>query len=203
MAVTLKQAASATATSVTMTSTASGDYLIVWSYNSAAATVPTLLAGYTDIVNAAGTQQAARCAYKVSAGGETTSGVWTSATAVVCMNYSGVGSIGTNGGIQAGSSTSCAWTAFTASVIDGTSLLLAFGGAKSATTGMNGNTANFTNRTSQLTANGLDFLSSNGQSGTQSLTISPTSRWQTLYVELKVPLVGPTQQQKSSFFQFL
>lgn len=189
------QAVSANANNVAITSTTSGDLIIVFAYFAGTATQPTLAAGFTNIANQAGTAQACRIGYKISAGGDTSSGTWTNATQVVCHVYRGTATsaaaIGAFIAVQAGNSTSLSYAALTLQTTSGTSWVAGFGGASSATAGMNGTPTgtapNLGNRTSQTLCNGMD--TGTGVTGftAQTLTVTTTGRWQTFTVELKVP----------------
>jgi hypothetical protein len=194
MAIARTQNVSATANNVAITSTAAGDIIVVWAYFAGTATIPTLPGGFTSLVGTAGTQQAARLGYKISTGGDTTSGTWTNATQVVCQVYSGAAGFGTTPTITAGNGTALTYSAVTLQDASGASWVLGFGGAASATAGMNGTPTgtapNLGTRTNQVKANGLDTgagISSNLT--VQTLTVTTTGRWQTVTIELKVPSV--------------
>jgi hypothetical protein len=203
---TCTQAVSATAATVALTSTAANDTIVVWSYFAGTATIPSLVAGYTNIVATAGTQQAARLAYKVSAGGETTIGTWTNATQVVALVYSGANGFGATPTIAAANSASISMPAVTLQNTNGESIILGFAGAASATAGMNstptGGTVALTNRTSQVKAAGLDSTGTAANYTAQTLTVTTSGRVQSVTIELKPIIVGPTAQQKAAFFMF-
>lgn len=190
MAISRTQAVSANANTVAITSATAGDIIVVWAYFAGTATIPSLPAGFTNIVGTAGTAQAARLGYKVSTGGETSSGVWTNATQVVCQVYRGAGSFGTTPTITAGNGTSLSYSARTLLTTDGTSWWLGFGGASSATAGMNGSPTgtlpNISNRTSQTKINGCDTGAGTATNlSAQSLNVTTTGRWQTTTIELE------------------
>lgn len=86
---------SAATTSATISgySTQKGDYMLVFAHRTAT-TAPTLAAGFTSIATSSGNSNSYTIAYKVCAGGETTSGTWTNATTVIMVVYRGVAGIG-------------------------------------------------------------------------------------------------------------
>lgn len=86
---------SAATTSATISgySTQKGDYMLVFAHRTAT-TAPTLAAGFTSIATASSNANSYTIAYKVCAGGETTSGTWTNATTVIMVVYRGVSGIG-------------------------------------------------------------------------------------------------------------
>ena len=193
MAITRTQNVSAAANNVAITSTSNGDVIVVWAYFAGTATIPTLPGGFTSIVGTAGVQQGARLGYKVSTGGDTTSGTWTNATHVVCLVYSGCNTLspfGTTPTINAGNSASLGYLATTLTITNGTSIHLGFGGASGATAGMNGTPTgtapNFTNRASQATRiNGCDTAATATNLSAQTLAVTTSGRWQTATIELK------------------
>lgn len=195
MAITRKQNVSAATTSVAITSTAANDIIVVWAY-SISTTIPTLPAGFTNIVGTAGTQQSGRLGYKVSTGGDTTSGTWTNASNVVCLVYSGQSlttPFGTTPTLGAGNGTALSYSAVTLLDLSGNSVVLGFGGAKAATAGMNGSPTgtapNFTTRTNQTTVNGMDTAATGTNLSAQTLNVTTTGRWHTVTVELRAPFV--------------
>src|SRR4029450_2773237 len=88
-AVSRTQAVSANADNATITSTANGDLIIVFAYNGSAAAAPSLASGFTSLDSGIATSQGMIIGYKVSSGGDTSTGTWTSATQVVCHVYAG------------------------------------------------------------------------------------------------------------------
>lgn len=209
MAISRIQNVSANATNVAITSATANDIIVVWAYNSSAATAITLASGFTNIVNGTGTQQAAYLAYKVSVGGETTSGTWTNATQVVCLVFRGCNTttpFGTTPTITAGNSASLTYGPTTLTVTGGTSVHIGFGGGKAMTAGMNGTPTgtapNLTVRTNQTLCNGLDTAATATNLSTQTLTVTTSGRWQTVAIELKAQPTGPSTQQKAGFFAF-
>lgn len=171
-------------------STANGDIIVIWAYNSGGTTIPTLPADYTNIVGTAGTQQAARCGYKFSTGGETSSLGWTNATNLSCLVYSGALGIGTTPTIAAGSSTTISYSAVTLTVTTGSSVILGFAAIKTgAGNDMTGNPSGGTVPLIYRTASGLvaayDSAATAANYTAQTKTLGATSRWQSVTFELK------------------
>jgi hypothetical protein len=206
VAISRTQAVSATANNVAIASCAAGDIIVVWSYFAGTATIPTLAAGFTNIVATAGTQQAARLAYKVAVGGETSSGTWTNATQVVCMVYRGASGFGATPTIAAANSTSISMPAVTLQDTSGGSVILGFAGAASATAGMNSNptggTVALTNRANQVKAAGLDSAATAANYTAQTLTVTTSGRVQSVTIELKAT-PGPITASASITFDAL
>ena len=197
MAIARTQAVSATANSVAITATSVNDVIVVWAYTAGSTTIASVPAGFTSLFGTAGVAQAARLGYKVSGGLDNSSGVWTSATAVVCMVFSGAktsGPFGTTPTLSTGNGITLTWPANTLTVTNGTSVWLGFGGASSATAGMTGTPTgtapNFTNRTNQVTVNGLDTAATASNLSSQSMTITTSGRVGSTSVEL---LMQPVQ----------
>jgi hypothetical protein len=198
-AITRTQAVSAATTNVAITSTAANDVIVVFAFTSAAATIPTLAGGFTNLQTATGTSRGGRLAYMISAGGDTSSGTWTNANNVVCMVYSGVNTttpFGTIPAMTGGSGTTITYAAATLTVTDGTSVWLGFGGIRAATAGMNGTPTgtapNFTNRTNTTVANGLDTVATASNLSAQSLVTTSGNGWMSITIELlATPTVVP------------
>lgn len=186
--ITFRTAHSANANTVNITTPAVNDIILCFAFNNATTTIPTLPAGYTSISTSTTTGAAERIGYKLSAGSETNSGVWTNGTNIACNIYRGIDTttpIG-NHTPTAGNSAILTYGAITYAVSDGSSLGTGFGGAKSATAGMNGTTAALTtNRTNQTTINGLDTTSGGTALASSTLTVTTSGRWLTETVELR------------------
>jgi hypothetical protein len=197
-AVSRKQAVSANADNATITSTANGDLIIVFAYNGSAAASPSLASGFTSLDSGVATSQGMIIGWKASSGGDTSSGTWTSATQVVCHVYAGaaIGAEAKNNG----SGTILNYPAVTMQVTDGTSWIAGFGGARTATAGMNGSTTILTNRTSQTTANGLDSGSGQTSYAGENLTFTTTSRW--FGVTVEITATGGAAIPTGRFFRF-
>lgn len=200
MAIARTQAVSANAASATLTSTSNDDLIIVFAYNNASTTIPTLPAGYTSLQTNSATGNAMRIGAKISAGGDTTTGSWTNATNVACEVYSGTSGAAvanrclntTNG---AGNSATLTYTGFTMSG-PGRNWIAGFGGAKAATAGMNGSTTNLGNRTNQTIINGLDSGGAEPSWASETLAVTGSGRWLTATVEINAPVTV----NKQSFF---
>jgi hypothetical protein len=100
------------------------------------------------------------------------------------MVYSGASVVGTTS-LNPGSSTTPTTVNTAMQDTSGASTALFLCGAKSATTGLTTAPASYTNRTNVTTACGCDVLAVAGF-GTVGITVSPTTRWFVLSVEIKV-----------------
>jgi len=193
MAISRTQNVSAAATSVAITAATAGDYIVVFAFNGSSATACTLPAGFTNLVSAVSANSAARLYYKIAAGGETSSGVSTNATQIVCMVYRGASGFGTTPTIGTNTNTSLIYSAVTLLNTSGSSWVIGFGAGASMTAGMNGTPTgtapNLGNRTSQTLCNGLDTGAGVTSFSAQTLTVTTTGRWQTVTIELKAPTV--------------
>ena len=193
--VSFRTAHSANANNVAITTPASGDLILVMSYNNASTTIPTLAAGYTSIAtaNPGGSSNAARLAWKTSNGTETGSGTWTNATNVAVSIYRGTNglSVGTAGTPGAGNSAALSYPTLAPSDSSGSSWVAGFGAAKAATAGMNGTTTNLTSsRTNQTTVNALDTNTGVTSFAAQTLNVTGSGRWITFSVEIVATAVS-------------
>jgi hypothetical protein len=203
MAIARTQAVSATSSSATLTSTSANDLIVVMAYRGGSAATPTIGSGYTQFATNSGTGQSYIAGYKVSSGGETTTGTWTNATAVACLVFSGATSVGA-GNNTAGNTTTISYPALTLSVGNGTSVVVGFGAAGSATAGLNGTPSgtapNFTNRTNQTSINGCDTAATASNLTAQTLAFTTTSRWYGVTAE--VIATTTATGTKGQFLQF-
>jgi hypothetical protein len=187
------QAVSANATSVTITAATAGDFIVVFAYNSASSTIPTLPAGFTNITSISSTD-AARIYYKIATGGETSSGVATSATPSVCEVYRGAGSFGTTPTINAGSGLTLTYPAVTLLNASGSSWVIAFGGSRLASAGMNGTPTgtapNLGNRTNQTLVNGLETGAGVTSVTAQTVIVTGSGLGKAVTIELQAPAVA-------------
>lgn len=208
MAITRSQNVSANANNVALASTTSGDLIVVFAYCNNATTIPSLPGGFTSLATFSGNLNGMRCGYKVSTGGETTSGTWTNATNIAAHVYQGVhGStpIGAQDGATGtqGNGTALSWTGFTLNDTSGNSWIAGFVGAKAATAGINGNTTGgtvLTNRTNQTVISGKDTGSGTATFSTTSLTVTGSGRWASFGVEIRAPV---TINPGGAFFGFM
>ena len=185
MAISNVQAASANASSVAISTPNAGDLILVMAYNDAAATAPTLLAGYTSITSTTSTLEGAILAFKIAVGNETSTGTWTNATNIVCIVYRGTAGIGNFGTAAVGNSASIGYPTLTLKNAHGSSWVAGFAGAKGATAGMNGTASPLTsNRTSQTTVNGLDTNGGVTSFAGATLTVTTSGRWAAFSVEI-------------------
>jgi hypothetical protein len=198
-AITRTQAVSAVADNVAITSTAANDLIVVFAFTGSAATIPSLATGFTSLQTATGTSRGGRLGYKISSGGDTSSGAWTNATNVICFVYSGVNTttpFGTIPAITGGAGATITYTAATLTVTDGTSVWFGAAGIRAATAGMNGTPTgtapNFTNRANTTLANGLDTAATASNLSAQSLTTTSGNGWMSITIELlATPTVVP------------
>jgi hypothetical protein len=86
-------------------------------------------------------------------------------------------------------------------VTDGTSWIAGFGGARTATAGMDGSTTLLTNRTSQTTVNGLDSGTGLTSYAGETLNFTTSSRWFGITVEILA--AAGAAAPKTNFFIFL
>lgn len=187
MAIARTQAVSANATNVAITSTSNGDTIIVFAYNNASTTIPSLPGGFTNLSTNSATGNACRIGYKVSTGGDTTSGTWTNASNVACHVYSGCNTttpfLNTTTG--AGNGSTLTFTGFAMTNTDGSDWIAGFGGAKACTAGINGNTTNLVNRTNQTIITGKDSGSGETSWSSETLSVTGSGRWLTMTVEIQ------------------
>lgn len=184
MAISFIQANSANSSSATLSSTTARDLIIVFAYNNASTTVPTVPTGYTTITSNTTTATAGVAAYKLSSGGETSTGTWTNATNIVVIVYRNAFAVGTSGS-GVGNSATITYPTITLKNTSGTSWVAASAIEKSATAGMNGTTtALVSNRTNQTTVNGLDTNGGVTSFAAQTLTVTTSGRFVAFSVEL-------------------
>jgi hypothetical protein len=208
-AITRTQQVTAAANSATLTTaTSNGDLILVFAY-STTSTAPTLVSGYTQIDSLTSGSESYTVAYKVSTGGETTTGTWTNAVGVSCMVYTGAQIPGTGESETTGSSTVLTYPAVTMQVTDGTSWIIGFGGVKTATSGMNSSTTNLTNRTNSTKLNGLDSGGGKTSFAAETITVTPTGPWLGFTMELRLstaptptPTPTATPNKAGNFLQF-
>lgn len=123
-----------------MPSHQAGDLLIIFACRDGNNTAPSLPAGWTNVLNTAGTSTiGARTGYKIAASGAETSGTWTNATSVVCVVYRGAdieeGPIG-GSGVTSSTGTSVTYPTLTMLEGGGTSWVAGFAGHRSVNTSL-------------------------------------------------------------------
>ncbi|MGU3668022.1 hypothetical protein ACLBX9_27865 [Methylobacterium sp. A49B] len=161
MSISSVAAFSAASTSVALSGIVAGDLLIAVAYRNASATAATIPSGWTAIAGATGggSTNALAAAYKIAAGGETTSGVWTNATQVAVSQYRSSG--GANawkigaGAATGATSTSASIPALTLQNTAAASWVFGAIGSKTDTTLASTAPTSMTRRTSVGTAGGL------------------------------------------------
>lgn len=201
-AIARKQATSANANTVAITSTTAGDVILVFAHRAGSTTAPSLPAGggYTSLASTSVGTSSARLGYKISAGGDTSIGTWTNATQVVTIIYSGLNqttpvTLNGNAIAAAAATTTLPFNTFTNGMTAaGTSWVAGFGAAQSATAGMNSNTTHLTSRTNLTTACGLDSGAAQASWSTESFTFTTSSNRLSIDVELLSAATAATNQ---------
>src|ERR1019366_3578322 len=198
MAISYSQSASAAATSATLVSTAAGDLILVCAYRSNSQTPPTVPGTYTSIVSRAdGLTASLVVGYRISTGGETSTGTWTNATHVIAIVYKGAAAVGSHSGGNdgTGTSTTITYGSLTLNVADGSSWVAGFGGAVSATAGLTGTTTAFTaNRKNFTLFNGLDTNGGVSSFANQTLAFTTASVWVSETIEIKALFYAPDEE---------
>lgn len=181
----------AQANNVAVSGVSAGDIMLVTAHRDGSTTPPTLAAGFTTLDGATGANtNSHRTAYKVCAGGETTSGTWTNATSVVVSiihatagETIAIGAHSPNGG----ASTSIGWLALTLTVTDGSSIVVLHGAHRSAT-----NVGTNALSPSGLTNDGSATDCASFHSGTvsswaaQTESVNANSGWRSEVVEITI-----------------
>jgi hypothetical protein len=120
-----------------------GDYIIIFAFNDASTTVPTVPAGFTSLRTQAGTTCAMAVGFKVATATNDTSGTWTNATEVACSVYTGkmpsryelmINSAVTGNNSAASTTLTVSYPALTNFNGDGTSIVVAAIGVRNKTT---------------------------------------------------------------------
>ena len=184
------QSGSALATSATITSTSNNDLIVVQATNTSSATIPTLPSGYTSLASNAANGVGYNFGYKVSSGGDTTTGTWTNATGVAYAVYKNENTSGPiiNTTTQGGNSASLQYKGFTLTHNAGTSWVIGVGFNPSATAGMGGNANALKNQTSQTVFNLLDTDGAVSTFANSSLAVTGSGHWSTVTAEI---VAGP------------
>jgi hypothetical protein len=108
----------------------SGDIIIIWAFNTGAATIPTLPAGWTSIITDSSTDSV-RVGYKIAASGSETSGTWTAADHLMCAVYRNVSAIG-DSAINNATSGTLSFPSLSLQQTNGTSTVLMFATTQAA-----------------------------------------------------------------------
>ena len=186
MAVSRTQAVAASTDNVAISSTANNDVILVFAFNSASTTIPSLPSGFSSILTDTNVSQAQRTGFKRSTGGDTTSGTWTNATRVVCMVYAGVVTTGNPyGGHNTSSGNGSVWTynSLTMTVGDGSSWVIGMGGERLAG-GEGGNTTLLGNRITGSLTQGLDSGTGLASYASETESGMANTRWITSSLEI-------------------
>lgn len=131
-AVTYISSASASASTVTMPTHASGDLLLMWAYRPLSTTPASLPAGWTNVINGGSNTSSGRVGYKIAASSGETSGTWTNAQMLIVMVYRNASGVGASARTSGNSSTHNV-PGLTLNVTTGTSRVVTF--ASTSTTG--------------------------------------------------------------------
>lgn len=178
----------------TMPAHQAGDLILVFAYNGAAATAPTLASGFTSISNSAANTNGHRLAYKVAASNAETVGTWTNASDVLVLVYRGCLTSGPIGGnaTATNASATVAYPSVTMQVTNGSSWVAAFAGYRSQTSSLETPPTGFTNRSDHVNSSSdCEAAGHDTNGGVSSYAGSSASvggsgfRYRTVSVELK------------------
>lgn len=133
MAISVIGTVTAATTSLTPTTHAIGDYIIIVAMRSAA-TAPTLPAGFTNITTGSGNSNSYRIGYKVATSTTDASGTWTNASLLICTVYRGVSGIGAVIGATKAAATTATIGALTIMNPNSNSWVCAFAGHAATST---------------------------------------------------------------------
>jgi hypothetical protein len=136
MAISLIGGSTAAASTITIPGTyQNGDLLLIFAFNNASTTLPTLPAGWTSAGGNGANVCACRIGWKVAGSASETSGTWTNASSLACIVYRGVATNKTPIGAVANGNGSSATLSFTTPAMKarGTSWVAGFAGHVSAT----------------------------------------------------------------------
>lgn len=115
------------------------DLLLMWAYNGASTTLPTVPAGWLSLGGGTGTTCSGQLGYRVAGSNAETSGTWTNATDLICLVYRGQATnkvpVSTPSQ-QTGTSTSVSYSGVAPMKCPGTSLLAFFSGISTANTAL-------------------------------------------------------------------
>lgn len=94
MAITRIGAAGANATTITIpVGHQTGDLIVMFSYNGASLTIPSIPTGWTNLNSVGSSTQGFRWAYKLAISSSDTSGTWTNATDLACAVYRNISTV--------------------------------------------------------------------------------------------------------------
>lgn len=144
MAISRVGSAIAAATSITIPAGhQAGDYMLIFAFNSGAATAPTLPAGWTSIQSSTLNSVGSNLGFRQALSSAETSGTWTNATSIVAVVYRNTATnkavkatLSTNGIMNANNNTNIVWQALQPMQCPGTSWVVSFAAIKSINTGL-------------------------------------------------------------------
>lgn len=180
---------SATGTNTaTLGTHAAGDLILVFAYRDGSTTAPSLVSGFTNVVNGGANTNSARCAFKIAASSSETIGTWTNATSVIVVVIRN-GMVGAY--VQGGaSSTTFNYPALTFLENDGTSGVLGFIATRDGSSPASVDTApsgmTYLNSVKDATDSaGLHYdLLATGWSSTNVATGVAATGWRSIVVEI-------------------
>lgn len=160
IAITRLGASAAASTSITIPGTYNnGDIIFIMAFNSAAATSPTLSAGWTQLGTLTLNSVGSIFAWKLAQSNAETSGTWTNATDIAVAVYHSpatnkipIASVSANGASNANNSTSVIYQGLTPMECSGTSWVISMGAIKSINTSMITPPTGLTNTASNISA---------------------------------------------------
>lgn len=125
MAISVIGTVSAAATSLTPTTHAVGDLIVIYAFRSAI-TAPTLPAGFINVITNTGNSNSFRVGYKFATSTTDASGTWTNASGLICTVYRGVTAIGASNGTTKAAATTATIAALTLINANSASWVVAF-----------------------------------------------------------------------------
>lgn len=190
----LTRIATSTASATTLTMPAGraiGDYEIMFAYDSAGVTVPTIPSGWTSINTGGGHGNAGAVAFRVCSSLSDTSGTWTNATNLICAVYRNVTGIGNSA--EANGALSAVVINYPADVLlatNGQSWFVGMAGQRSASN-VNAAPTGMTNVTSVGTGPMAALHDTNGVDASNWPGVSVSSNTTDSYTAFVVELLGP------------
>jgi len=169
-----------------------GDLAIVYAFNDAAATAPSLPAsGWTNIGSSAGSTAGQRAGYRVLQTGDTTSGTWTNATQTEVIILSGQTTGGTPIGItalDALATNQARWAALSGMQPNSTSWVVLLGGHRTATDMNSVALAGTTNRSPTVNKLAMHTVAATSTWAQTSKTVNATNTSRTIAIEVLAAL---------------
>lgn len=179
--------ATAAANSASLPSFQAGDVAIVFAWNGSSATIPSLPAGWTTTDTSSVGSVGARTGYRVLQGGDTTTGTWTNATAVLVLVYRGVVNVYSGSGNNGTAVSLINWATYAGFHAGSLSWYVGVGGHSAATNVPGVAPAGMTNRTSGGAAGivGCDTNATVTSWSSTSATVNASGSYISAAVELQ------------------